>query len=374
MKGNKKFALLYVVLAVIVSVGAVVFQHILENSYLDRNGLYQPGVLTPEIFVIYAVLSALLILTVVFSLRFDIVPKEMKTGTVNTSIVSGLAAIALVYASILFLMNGMQPYYAPGTSEAMVRNLELVASIVAFPAALYYMLTAFSGKVRAKATAYLSFFPIVWTLMFVMSMYFDRTTLINSPVKSLQQFAWVVFMIYQLYEIRACIGKGKMVASYVFSLLSTLFLSAAFVPTVIDMVMGTKNLTADSVYCVIGSVMALYTLSRAIDFSLNSEIDISKIIEQRRREEQEKTGKTEENAPVKFEQKVENEEVSPVSEIESLLGLNDDRSDEGKDNKENIEDTTENVVEEAVEEAVEAVEDETEKVLEVASGSEETAI
>ena len=119
MKRNRKFALLYIVLATVVSVGAAFFQHILEHSYLDRNGLYKSGVLTPEIFVVYAVLSALLILTVVFFLRFDIVPKEMKNGNVNTSIVSVLAAVALVYTAITFFKTDV-PFYAQGTSEYMV--------------------------------------------------------------------------------------------------------------------------------------------------------------------------------------------------------------------------------------------------------------
>ena len=241
------------------------------------------------------------------------------------------------------------------------------------------MLTAFMGKGKSNVTPYLSFFPIIWTLMFVMSMYFDRTTLINSPVKSLQQFAWVVLMIYQLYEIRACIGKTKMVANYVFSLLSTLFLSAAFVPDVIDIVMGTKALTADNVYCVIGAVMALYTLSRAIDFSFNSEIDISKIIEQRRIEEQEKARKSEEKTAPRFEQAAESEEVSPVSEIESLLGSMNGASDKQEENNEEAVqeaegESVEETVEEKVEEAVEENEDETEKVTAENVSAEETAI
>ena len=39
--------------------------------------------------------------------------------------------------------------------------------------------------------------------------------------------------------------------------------------------------------------MAVYTLSRAIDFAFYSEIDISKLIEERAREEREKAENTE---------------------------------------------------------------------------------
>ncbi len=320
MKRNRKFSLLYVVLAITVSVGAAFFQHILENNYLDRNGLYEAGIITPEIFVIYAVFSALLIFTVVFWLRFDIVPKEMKRGNVNTAIISVLAAIALVYAAITFFMGNNNTYFAPGTSELMVQRLKTAASIVAFPAALYFMITAFMGKAKSKLTPYLSFFPLLWTLFFVMSMYFDRTTLINSPVKSLQQFALVVLMLYQLCEIRAHIGKVKMVTNFVLSLMSTLFLSAAFVPAVVDIILGTKSLTLDNMYCAVGAVMALYTLSRAIDFAFYSEIDITRLVMERAKEEREKAEKLQEKALAGGEKAtVENTEEQNDGEISALL-------------------------------------------------------
>ena len=232
MKRNRTFALLYIVLTIAVTVGAAFFQHILQNNYLDRNGLYKAGVLTPEIFVVYAVLSAILILTVVFFLRFDIIPKDMKNGNVNTAIVSVLVSIGLVYTAIVYFTGGTQPFYASGTPEYMVQKLELATSILAFPAALYFMLTAFMGKAKSKIIPYFSFFPLLWTLCYVMSIYFDRTSLINSPLKSLYQLALVVFMLYQLYEIRAHIGRAKMAAGFVFALLSTFMLSAAFLPRI----------------------------------------------------------------------------------------------------------------------------------------------
>ncbi len=387
MKRNRKFALLYIVLATVVSVGAAFFQHILEHSYLDRNGLYKSGVLTPEIFVVYAVLSALLILTVVFFLRFDIVPKEMKNGNVNTSIVSVLAAVALVYTAITFFKTDV-PFYAQGTSEYMVQRMKLFASVVAFPAALYFMMTAFMGKAKSKITPYLSFFPLLWTLFYVMSLYFDRSTLINNPVKSLCQLALVVLMLYQLYEIRAQIGRAKMVASFVFSLLSTLFLSAAFVPVAVDVAMGTKALTLDNMFVIVCAIMAVYTLSRAIDFAFYSEIDIAKIIEERAREEREKAGITEpaENAEAvgqveadageteaeaveETEETTEEESVS--SEIGSLLASLMAVAEETEPEEaaeETIEEVVEEVAEETTEEVVEEVTEETtEEVVEEAA-------
>ena len=213
-----------------------------------------------------------------------------------------------------------------------------------------------------------------------MSLYFDRSTLINNPVKSLCQLALVVLMLYQLYEIRAQIGRAKMVASFVFSLLSTLFLSAAFVPVAVDVAMSTKALTLDNMFVIVCAVMAVYTLSRAIDFAFYSEIDIAKIIEERAREEREKAGITEpaenaeavgqveadagENEAEAVEETEETtEEESVSSEIGSLLASLMAVAEETEP-EEVIEETAEETIEEVVEEAAEET---TEEVVEEAA-------
>ncbi len=327
MKGNKKFALLYVFLAVVLSAGAVYFQHILNDYYLEkRSGHYIADVLTPEIFVIYTVLSVLLLLTVVFVLRFDTMPREMRKGSVNTAFFSAIVALVWVFVAIVFFMNN-KTVLVPGSSEQMVYRLRMIACVTAFPSAVYFLLTTMSGKNGSKFLSFLSFFPLITTLFLVMSLYFDRSVLINSPVKSFQQVAFIVLMLYLLFEIRTFIGRTKIVMNLILSLISTLFLSGAFVPGVIDIVMGKANLSPNNVHCLIGGVMALYTLSRAIDIALSADENIVKVILDRRavaeRSVDESEAETDFEKEVVLESVAEPGGIDPVELFNSLKAVAD---------------------------------------------------
>ncbi len=265
MGQNKKSALLYTVLTVIMSGVAVAFQYILRDGYLEKNvGLYKSGAITPEVFYVYMIAVALFIVTVVFMLRHDGLP----TGNSRSFFKRFFALVSsvfIIFSAVMFLMNNGNDIVM-GSSAQMTYNFKKIASFLAFPAALYYMLTAFSTKENDKVQVASSFFSVLWTLLYLMSVYFDHSVLINSPAKVIQQLALVFLMVFQLFEIRGLIGRQKPIIYFMLSLAVVLFMSVAYIPELVDILTGVERLTAQNsvdLYC---TSMVFYVLAGACDF------------------------------------------------------------------------------------------------------------
>ncbi len=268
MNENKKVAWLYVVLTMIISGVAVLFQFILDKFYLEAElGLYKSEVLTPEAFYVYLTVAVFLVISSVLIVRRDALPKDIKHGFWFTTLTSFAAAAVMIFSAVSFFMSDSIGI-AYGAAAITVYKLRYACSVIAFPTGIYYFAVAFSGKNKTNFTSVLSFFPIVWTLLFIMSVYFDHSVLINSPVRVIQQLALIVLMLYQLFESRTLLGISKPILYFIFANLSVLFLSTAFIPEVISLVNGTAEFSLQTTYYLYGSVVSLYVLSRCIGFAV----------------------------------------------------------------------------------------------------------
>ena len=139
--------------------------------------------------------------------------------------------------------------------------------LLGFLAAIYYFIVAFSGRSKSSFAEWFSFFPMLWTLCYLLSVYFDHTALINSPIRVIQQLALIVFMVYQLFETRAMIGRAKPSLYFAVGGLAVLFLGTAFIPEIIPVLKGAVKLTYDKAYYLYGSLAMLYVFGRMIDFA-----------------------------------------------------------------------------------------------------------
>lgn len=270
MNENKKIAWLYVFLTAVISVVAVIFQYILRTDYIEaESGLYTQGSLPPGAYAVFVSVAVVLVLTSALVFRTDLLSKELKHGSVLVSITSLASAIAIVFASVMFFMDYQNKSAAQG-SAGNVEKLRLVCSLIAVLAAVYYLTVAFSGKRKTRAASFLSFFPVIWTLLFLMSVYFDQSVAINSPVRTFRQLALIVFMLYQLFETRAMLGSSKPRLYFILSNLSVLLLSSSYIPELIGVFQGVEKLKVESMYSIYFGVSVLYVLARAIAFASSS--------------------------------------------------------------------------------------------------------
>ncbi len=276
MNENKKVSWLYVLMTVLISSVAVVFQNILTKHYVDeQNGLYKIGVSTPMVFYVFVSIAVLFILTAVVVMRMDSLPKDLKYGSVMTTIFSFVAAVLVALAALMFFKGERIVDFQGNLSN--VYKLRNVCAFLAIPSAMYYLSVAFSGKVKKMHTVILSFFPLILTLVYLMSVYFDKTQMLNDPYRIMQQVALVLLMLYQLFETRAYIGKSKPIIYFMITNIAILFVSIAFVPDALSLIKDGFKLTENNVFSLYGAGMVLYLVSRSIDFAIGCDVEGKKI-------------------------------------------------------------------------------------------------
>ena len=271
MNENKKIARLYVFLTAIIAIIAVMFQYILyENYYEVDTGVYIHGAKTPVAFYIFIFIAVILMATPALIFRKDLLSSELKRGTFLTAVTALLSAGAIAFVSVSFFMNKNKIAMITDPTLNTVEKLKTACAVVGILVAFYYFAVAFSGKSKSNFITFLSFFPVIWTLLFLMCLYFDRSGVINNPVKVLRQVALIVFMMYTLFESRASLGKSKPIIYFILSNLAVVFLSVAFIPEVILVLQGVLEFTVDSIFSIYCGVSVLYVLARSIAFAESS--------------------------------------------------------------------------------------------------------
>ncbi len=271
MNENKKMARLYVFLTAVIAAVAVLFQYILYDNYLEFDtGVYIHGAKTPGAFYIFIFIAVVLLITPALVFRRDLLSCELSRGTFLTSVTSLLSAGAAAYIVVAYFKG--KNIISTVTDPAMttIEKLKLTCVIVAVLVSIYYFSAALSGKTKSGFVSFMSFFPVIWALLFLMCLYFDRSGVINSPVKVLRQVSLIIFMLYCLFESRASLGRSKPIIYFIFSNLAVIFLSIAFVPEIIYMLQGTIKLMPDSTFSIYCGVSVLYVLSRSIAFAESS--------------------------------------------------------------------------------------------------------
>lgn len=271
MNENKKIARLYVFLTAIIAAVAVVFQYILYENYLEIDtGIYIHGAETPGAFYIFIFIAVVLLMTPVLVFRKDLLPNELKRGTFLTSVTSLLSAAASAFIVVSYFKGNDVVVAVTNPAMTTIEKLKFACVIIGVLVSFYYFAVALSGKTKSDFISFLSFFPVIWTLLFLMCLYFDRSGVINSSVKVLRQVSLIVFMLYELFETRASLGKSKPTIYFILSNLAVVFLSIAFIPEIIYILQGTLELTVDSTFSIYCGVSVLYVLSRSIAFAESS--------------------------------------------------------------------------------------------------------
>lgn len=267
MKHNRKIAFIYSIMTVALSVAAVFFQgSLFQNYYDDKIGLYRSGEIAPSLFNVFLVLSLLLIVTCVMFFKKDEMPKKLKHNSVMTMIMSAFCGVLLVMSAVLFL-SSMNPASFHGNSTVTVYKLRFILSIIAFPSALYFLSVTLRKTEYTESLALLSFFPTLWTLLYLMSIYFDHSVLLNSPPRILHQLALVALMLFQLYEARALIGKPFPRVYFIIASATVVLLSTSAVARVLPLFSERQPVSCDTGFVCYEVAVALYVLSRALSFA-----------------------------------------------------------------------------------------------------------
>ena len=268
MNENKGIVWLYTVITTVIAVIATVFYTILEKYYIEaETGMYKVGVLTPEAFTIFIVMAVLVLVASMFLFDKDYMKKDIRGIPVLTSIVAIAVAVILGGSGVFSLISNKISFL--GGSTQIVYKIRNIGSYVAFPAALYYLAVAFSGNKKSKFLSVMSFFPLVWSWIYLLGIYFDHSAEMSSPVRIMTELSIIFLLLYQLMETRTLVGKAKPVIYLFISGLSLIFLCPAFIPNVIIWAKGTRDINIESAYVLYGGAMAVYIFTRMVGYAIS---------------------------------------------------------------------------------------------------------
>lgn len=280
MNENKIIAWIYTLLTLAIAGVATAFRFVLERYYIESGtGMYKIGTNTPEAFNLFLVVSVIVLVAMLFMFRRDSLSGSLCAIPVITSIIAGVCAIALIFSGVIYLMqikNGL----AVGFGGAFIHKIKFIGALVSFPAGVYYFLSILSGKTVTKSLSGLSFFPLIWTWIYLLGIYFDHTAEMGTPSRVLLEIALITLMLYQLMETRTLVGKAKPMVYLLISAIAVVFLCPAMYPTVYTWISRGGKLDLDVLYAAYGLACALYIFSRmiglAIKYSRNTEKKIIK--------------------------------------------------------------------------------------------------
>ena len=159
------------------------------------------------------------------------------------SVVAGVVSTVLAFAAVLDVLT-----FAGGASVlVLARGL---AAALAIP---YFLLPANRRVLPFGLAAHL------YCLLVLITEYFDRYVTMNSPVKVMQQFALVAFMLYLASEMYAALGTVRPLRTTAFGLLSVFFSITSGISCIVAGIAG-GILTRDYLIGAIGSLaLGLYT-------------------------------------------------------------------------------------------------------------------
>ena len=256
---------LFFVTASVLTIAAMVIQTLLFIKFYDeRLNLYNTEISgVPGIFYTAIFIASLFCAASYFAAkdneRTKILPAPDRF-VVFSSILCGFQLAAAVFFNIYYYMTGIY---------TGITLLRVVVLITAVPAAAYFIITAFSPKPNENILVICGFSVIIWAALYLMCVYFDMSSPLNSPVRILEQLSLITIMLYFVFEIRFLLKKPRPRLYLPVSLLAMLFISLSSVSDLILTFSGFRSSTQDTVFGIFQAAAALYITARVRSFFMD---------------------------------------------------------------------------------------------------------
>ena len=266
MKTANKSLRLYFFSAIVVTIILAAVRMVLMTRYYDVEvELYRIDARYVGVFNGIFCFCALAMLTVAFFLKGA--AKKMRSfprGSLVTSFFGALCALGFVIALFLQFFYFLIPTLEKGTDSD--KTLFIFSMLLCLPTAVYFFAVSASRNIKPAAMQYLSFFPILWGIVYCSFIYFDSTRVLNSPERNLIQLSLIALMLYFLAESRYHLGKASPPIYMGVALLSIVVLGTVAVPNLLLSAFWLMPFTKLSVFSFTEILLALYIMSRVLSF------------------------------------------------------------------------------------------------------------
>lgn len=245
-------------------IGASLQMILLLSEYDNGIGMYRRSSMLANVFTGFVLLVTIFIFTLPFICRRDLAKARSQTGLVlpsadvSVTFASTLCGFILVAIMILSLWK-----IPPGPLATAGDYFWLAVILLLLPTALFFFCLALPIKHRPSTETALAFFPIFWCAAYLMSVYFNNTTALNSPVRILTEFATIASMLFFLMELRVRVGKPNPIFLITFINLSVFYSSVCALPLISAAFINQWSLTQDILYSAVQLCFLTYFIARA---------------------------------------------------------------------------------------------------------------
>ena len=266
MKKANRSLRLYFFFAIAITVVLATARIIFMTRYYDVEvELYRIGAQHVGIFAAVFCLSALGMLTVGFFLKgaakkMRVFPRE----SLATSFAGALCSLGFISALFSQFFYFFPAVLKEGTPSD--KGLFIASMLLCLPTAVYFFAVAASRNIKITALQYLSFFPVLWGIVYCSFVYFDSTRVLNSPERNLIQLSLITLMLYFLAESRYHLGKASPPLYIGISLLSMVVVGTVAVPNLLLSAFWVMPMTQLSIFSAVEILLAFYILSRVLSF------------------------------------------------------------------------------------------------------------
>ncbi len=207
---------------------------------LESNGYFKNYVLI-NISNIIVLFVSLFFLTYLFTAR-----KNMRfIPTFDSALSYGPSAI--VGASLFFIAFHLFRTGSLSKDSDFLAKYTIILGIVATLAIIYFIASGVSVKRRSIKRADFGLIVLVFLCMYIIYIFFDRKSPINTPAKIVDELAFLSTALFFLYETRLSLGREKWRGYITFGLISTLLTGYSAIPSLITY-FATGRVVSISIY------------------------------------------------------------------------------------------------------------------------------
>lgn len=271
---HRQIMLTVIITAVTAVVAALAHTAVLLFNYDSSLGVYIYNGYSPVMFIAGTVigLAAVIIAAVSVPSGACGIERVPACGTAEAFFAAMAGAAIFAYSvmncitAIIEIIRNLPPNSSISVIiSAILSNttavLWIIMTLLSIPTAAYLIISAVTKTEEKPALTALGFFPVLWTAVCLLRIYFDRTSAINNPVKIFSQMALAAVMLFFLSELRIRVGKPVLRVYLAFSGAAAMLGFSYSVSLIAAYLSGVGGLSGDVLLAVVILLCAVYAFS-----------------------------------------------------------------------------------------------------------------
>ena len=235
--------------------------------YENDVHLFKQGSVAPTVFNIALAVFVLAVFIIFCAAKNASFPDEQAKISSPAVIFSALCAFTAITSGLHNLISFAMLLKMSQAYQFTRHDIfSIIAAVMSIPAFIYFIINAFAKDISRRVKAGFGTLCIVWSIMYLLSIYFDMTGPINDPIRIINQFAVLSVMMYMVYEVRFLLEDPRPGYYICFSLVAVVLLGASSVSNIICTLTGALDFSDNLIYFFFELSMLCYVLSRIIPY------------------------------------------------------------------------------------------------------------